>query len=281
MQKFGNIKVLKFDNCEYLREISDVSCLPNLENFSFENCENLVTIHNSIGLLNKLEFLNGSGCIKLKSFPPLNLVSLKKLILSHCKSLQSFPEILGKIENIKDIDIRETSIEDFPVSVQNLTRLISISMSIGGCAMSRLPSFIFKMPKFSSIWLQNFYHCIMPSWKHPLTSSDVKWVYLYESNLSDECLPIVVTWFTNEAALNLVGSNFEILPKCLKEHRSLRELELFNCMSLKKIRGVRLNIVILSASNCKSLNFSSRSMLVNQVLVFFLAEIFNLIFHYF
>ncbi|XP_045833054.1 disease resistance protein RPV1-like isoform X2 [Trifolium pratense] len=265
-KKFENIKVLKFDNCEYLREISDVSCLPNLENFSFENCENLVTIHNSIGFLNKLEFLNVSGCIKLKSFPPLNLVSLKKLILSHCNSLQSFPEILSKIENIKDIDIRETSIEDFPVSFQNFTELISISISIGGCGMLRLPSFIFKMPKFSSIWVQKIYHNFM---SRPISKvcSDVKWVYLYESNLSDECLPIAVTWFTNEEELNLVGSNFEILPECLNERLHLRGLELFNCLSLKKIRGIRLNIVILSATNCRSLNFSSRSMLVNQELL--------------
>jgi hypothetical protein len=63
MQKFENMKVLKFDNCEYLTEISNVSCLPNLEEFSFQNCENLITIDTSIGLLTtnveKQHFLSG------------------------------------------------------------------------------------------------------------------------------------------------------------------------------------------------------------------------------
>ncbi|KAL5079381.1 hypothetical protein RYX36_007802 [Vicia faba] len=262
---FVNIKVLKFDNCEYLTQISDVSCLPNLESFSFENCENLITIHSSIGLLNKLEFLNVTGCIKLKSFPPLMLASLKKLKLSHCKSLQSFPEILGKIENIEDIDIRETSIEDFPVSFQNLTGLISIS--IKGHGVFRLPSFISKMPKFSSIWVHQ-YHYIMPR-QFSTMSSNVKWLYLYESNLSvsDEYLPIVLTWFSNVEELNRVGVNFKILPECLKERCPLHELGLFSCKSLDEIKGIGLNLVILSALDCKSLNSSSRrSMLGNQEL---------------
>nr|WIL60034.1 nodulation protein [Melilotus officinalis] len=203
-KKFESMKVLKFDNCEYLTEISDLSCLPNLENLSFKNCKNLITIHNSIGLLNKLEFLNASGCIKLKSFPPLKLTSLKDLNLSRCKCLRRFPEILGKIETMNSIDIWETSIEDFPISFQNLTGLTKIS--IEG----------------------------------------------------------LLTWFNNEEELDLDGSNFKILLDCLKECCRLREAHLFNYKSLKEIRGITPNLVIFDALNCKSLNSSSRSMLLRQ-----------------
>jgi hypothetical protein len=43
--------------------------------------------------------------------------------------------------------------------------------------------FIFKMRKFSIIWVQIFYHYIM---LRPIL--EVEWVYLYESNISYECL---------------------------------------------------------------------------------------------
>jgi Leucine-rich repeat (LRR) protein len=256
------MKVLKFDNCKYLTEISDLSCLPNLVNFSFQNCENLTTIHNSIGFLNKLEFLNANGCIKLKSFPPLKLACLKDINISHCKSLQSFPEILGKIETINSIDIRETSISDLPISFQNLTGLANLS--IGGSGMFRLPSFISMMPKLSKIWV-SIYNLLMAS-PTSTVSSNVKCIYLQEINLSDECLPIFLMLFPNVEELDIVGCNYKILPECLKECRRLQVLRANNCKSLEEIRGIPPNIDFLSAVDCKSLNSSSRRMLMNRVI---------------
>ncbi|KAK2419783.1 disease resistance protein RUN1 [Trifolium repens] len=81
-KKLENMKVLKFDKCEHLIRIPNVSCLPNLEELSFTECENLITIDNSIGFLSKLEILNAWGCKKLRRFPPLKLPSLKDLGLS-------------------------------------------------------------------------------------------------------------------------------------------------------------------------------------------------------
>jgi hypothetical protein len=256
------MKVLKFDNCEYLTKISNLSSLPNLENFSFENCKNLITIHNSIGLLNKLEFLNASGCIKLKGFPPLKLTSLKDLNLSRCKCLRSFPEILGKIETMNSIDIWETSIEEFPISFQNLTGLTKIS--IEGRGMFSLPSFISKMSKLSSICFNNS-RLLMP--RPPSTvSSNVKQIFLQqENNFLFEYFPIVLTWFNNEEELDLDGSNFKILLECLQECCRLREVRL-NCKSLEEIRGITPTLVIFDALNCISLHSSSRSMLLRQVL---------------
>lgn len=99
-QKFVNMRELNLDNCSCLRHILDVSGLSNLEKFSFKNCRNLTKVHKSIGFLNKLEILNTEGCCKLKSFPPLELPSLRKLELSFCTHLKNFPEILGQMKNI-------------------------------------------------------------------------------------------------------------------------------------------------------------------------------------
>ena len=122
-QMFVNLRILNFDRCEGLTQIPDVSGLPNLEEFSFECCFNLITVHNSIGFLDKLKILNAFRCKRLRSFPPIKLTSLEKLNLSFCYSLESFPEILGKMENIRELYLLKSSIKEIPFSFQNLTGL--------------------------------------------------------------------------------------------------------------------------------------------------------------
>lgn len=200
MQKFENLKILKFDYCEYLIDTPDVSCLPNLEKISFELCKNLVTIHNSTGFLNKLKFLSVEGCCKLRYFPPLELISLENL----------------EIENLKYLSIYGTSIEGFPVSFQNLTGLCKIS--IEGHGMFRLPSFILKMPKLSCISVNGYSH-LLPKKNDKLSflvSSTVQYLDLIRNNLSDECLPILLRLFANVTYLYLSGNNFKILRNASK-----------------------------------------------------------------
>ncbi|KAK2419777.1 disease resistance protein RUN1 [Trifolium repens] len=239
--KFENMKVLKFDNCEYLSEISNVSCLPNLEELSFKNCENLITIDNSIGFLSKLKILNAEGCTKLRSFPPLKLPSLRHLILSNCESLQNFPEILDKMEELRVIDIVVTSKLEIPASFQNLIRLWMIYIKIERCGKLMFPSSnICNLPIALSFGIQR-------------------------SNLS-LYLPMVITWFVNIQILNLSNSDFRVLPECLKECTSLYKLMLYDCRSLEVICAIPPNLKRLSAENCESLNSSSRSMLLNKKL---------------
>ncbi|KAK2366011.1 disease resistance protein RUN1 [Trifolium repens] len=97
-------------------------------------------------------------------------------------------------------------------------------------------------------------------------SSNVKYLCIKESNLSDECLPIVVGWFSHLGQLRLNKSNIRFLPKYLKECRYLQDLNVDDCKSLVEIRGIPPNLACFSAVNCESLNSPSRSMLVNQEL---------------
>jgi Leucine-rich repeat (LRR) protein len=95
---------------------------------------------------------------------------------------------------------------------------------------------------------------------------NVEVVELKRSNLS-LCLPIVIKWLANMRTLDLSGSDFRVLPECLKECTSLRELLLDECHSLEDICAIPPNLQRLSASNCTSLNSSSKSMLMNKVLI--------------
>jgi len=241
MQKFENMKVLILDRCQYLTDIPNVSNLPNLEEFSFQDCKNLITIHNSIGNLNKLEIIRATGCCKLESFPPLLLPSLKKLELSYCESLKSFPELLCKMTNIKDIFLLHTPIEELPFSFQNLSELHVLQIYL--VRMLRFPKHNDKMYSivFSNVTELNLLYC----------------------NLSDDCLQTVLKWCSNVKNLNLSGNKFKTLPECLSECHRLWNLNVEFCCRLEDIRGIPPNLNYFSALRCKSLSSSSRRMLLN------------------
>jgi len=236
------MRVLILDHFEYLTHIPDVSGLSNLEKLSFEYCDNLITIHNSIGHLNKLERLSALYCRELKHFPPLGLASLKELNLSGCKSLDSFPELLCKMTNIDNILLHNTSIGKLPFSFQNLSELDELSVLYG---MLRFPKQNDKMYSivFSIMTKLSLSHC----------------------NLSDECLPIFLKWCVNMTSLGLSKNNFKILPECLSECHHLKDLNLYGCASLEEIRGIPPNLEELFADECKSLSSSSRRMLMSEV----------------
>ncbi|KEH26858.1 disease resistance protein (TIR-NBS-LRR class) [Medicago truncatula] len=241
---FQNMKVLTLDKCEYLTHIPDVSGLQNLEKFSFAYCRKLITIHNSIGHLNKLERLNAFDCSKLESFPPLGLASLNELNLSHCGSLKSFPKLLCKMTNIKKIWLQNTSIRELPSSFQNLSELHELTVREAG--MLRFPKQNDQM--------------------YSIVFSKVTNLVLNNCKLSDECLPIFLKWCVYVTYLDLSWNNFKLIPECLSECYLLSSLRLDNCKSLEEIRGIPPNLARLSAIGCKSLSSSSRKMLLSQKL---------------
>ncbi|AES76172.1 putative TIR domain, P-loop containing nucleoside triphosphate hydrolase [Medicago truncatula] len=244
-KEFNNMKFMTLDDCEYLTHIPNVSGLSNLEKFSFRNCANLITIHNSVGYLNKLEILDAYGCRKIVSFPPLRLPSLKEFQLSWCKSLKKFPELLCKMSNIREIQLIEClDVEEFPFPFQNLSELSDLV--INRCEMLRFPRHDDKL---------DF-----------IVFSNVQMLDLNNSNLSDDCLPILLKWCVNVKYLNLSKNNFKILPECLSECHLLKHLYLDKCQYLEEIRGIPQNLEHLDAVNCYSLTSSCRRMLLSQKL---------------
>ncbi|XP_027357713.1 TMV resistance protein N-like isoform X2 [Abrus precatorius] len=269
LSEFMNMSVLNFDECEGLTQIPDVSGLQNLEKFSFKNCENLITIHDSIGFLHKLKFLNAIGCRKLRSFPPLKLTSLEKLELSYCSNLECFPEILGKMENITELVLEASAIKELPFSFQNLTGLQILQLRLGG--MIRLPSSIVMMPKLTEIIAWDWKGLLWPRQVEgeekvsSMVSSNVDCLCLSGCNLSDQFLPVALSWFVNVKDLDLSRNKFTVLPECISECHFLWKLILDYCNCLREIRGMPPNIEHFSARNCKSLT-SCRSTLLNQKL---------------
>lgn len=202
-----------------------------------------------IGFLNKLKILNAQGCSKLRSFPSIQLPFLELLGLSFCYRLKNFPEILGNMENIVGIKLVKTSIEELPDSFKNLTGLNNLRLHGFGMLL-RLPSSILMMPKLSWIDVQGYHLLQNQSDKpSPMVSTDVQSLVHRKFNRTDESFPIILKWFANMTHLDLLKSNFTILPECLQE-----------------IRWFPPNLKCLSALNCKSSSSSCRNMLLNQEL---------------
>ncbi|KHN39695.1 TMV resistance protein N [Glycine soja] len=216
-KKFNADKeTFNFDSSQHLTQMPDVSCIPHLENLSFMECYNLFAIHQSVGLLKKLRILDAEGCLRLKYFTPIKLTSLEQLKLGYCHSLESFPEILGKMENITDLDLRETPVKKFPSSLRNLTRLHTLCVGWEGCLFRKEDD---GAENVSST-----------------TSSKVQYLDLRNCNLSDDFFPIALPCFANVMELNLHLREIRGIPPNLK-HFFARE-----CLSLtSSCRSMLLN----------------------------------------
>ncbi|XP_040866121.1 TMV resistance protein N isoform X3 [Glycine max] len=272
-KRLVNLTSLILDECDSLTEIPDVSCLSKLEKLSFARCRNLFTIHHSVGLLEKLKILDAEGCRELKSFPPLKLTSLERFELSYCVSLESFPEILGKMENITELGLIDCPITKLPPSFRNLTRLQVLYL---GQETYRLRGFD------AATFISNI--CMMPElfrveaaqlqWRLPddvlkLTSvacSSIQFLCFANCDLGDELLPLIFSCFVNVINLDLSWSKFTVIPECIKECRFLTILTLDFCNHLQEFRGIPPNLKKFSAIGCPALTSSSISMLLNQEL---------------
>jgi len=240
------MKVMKLNHCEYLTYIPNVSSLPNLEELSINNCHNLITIHNSIGYLNKLEILIAKDCCKLESFPPLQLASLKTLELYDCFRLKSFPELLCKMINIKEIRLSETSIRELPFSFQNISELRDLIICQDEMLRFSAKMELSKLSKITA----SYCRLLLPNHNDSFNStmfSNVDYLNLKYNNFSDECLPLLLKWCVNVRYLDIWGSNLKILPECLNECHLLKVLNLSRCEYLEEIRGIPPNLERFSA----------------------------------
>ncbi|KAK2351420.1 disease resistance protein RUN1 [Trifolium repens] len=266
IKKFENMVLLTVNCCKYLIDIPNVLALQNLKKFSFRNCDNLVTIHKSVGHLNKLEILDAYGCKKLESFPPLRLSCLKQLELSMCTSLKNFPKLLCKMKNIKTISLHNIPIRKLPSSFKNLSELHELS--IDGCRKLKYSSKIFMMPNlklFSAVGCS----LLMEKQNEKFSSensSSLRWdLHLRDKNLSEQSVQVVLSLWSNVSIVDLSNNNIRILPSCLNQCQ-IEVLTLDGCKYLEEIRGIPPNLILFSAKGCKSLTSSCIRMLLNQEL---------------
>ncbi|TQE08953.1 hypothetical protein C1H46_005336 [Malus baccata] len=138
-----SLKILDVSHSHGLSETMDFSPCPNLEKLILVDCTSLIYVHESIGNLERLVYLNMKDCKNLRMLPKnmCMLKSLETLILSGCSNLDEFPvEMMKKMESLKvlktdGIPISElwaerssTILSSFPCSL--------VELSLKGCNLS-------------------------------------------------------------------------------------------------------------------------------------------------
>ncbi|XP_039010016.1 disease resistance protein RPS4B-like [Hibiscus syriacus] len=147
-----NLVVLKlhFGQIEQLWN-EDHQDLLNLRVIKLFYCDKLRRIPNLSGAIN-LESLICSRCKSLVELPSLNhLTSLKKLEFDGCPALKKFPELPN---NISELDLSNTSIEEVPDSIRHLVGLRKLRLR-----NSRVESVSSNISKLESLHVLDLAGC--------------------------------------------------------------------------------------------------------------------------
>ncbi|KAK4594871.1 hypothetical protein RGQ29_018557 [Quercus rubra] len=144
-KSFDGLKFIKLKKSLKLIETLDFNEIPNLEKLDLEGCINLRSLHPSIGVHQKLTFLNLKDCKNLRSLPSkFEMEFLEILILSGCSNLKRIPEFGENMKNVSELYLDDTAITKLPTSIENLTGLVSLNVKDCKNLMS-LPSTFLNM----------------------------------------------------------------------------------------------------------------------------------------
>ncbi|GMY08998.1 disease resistance protein RUN1-like isoform X2 [Fagus crenata] len=146
------LKVLNLSHSHYLTQTPDFSKLPKLEKLLLKDCTSLFEVHQSIGDLHHLVFVNLKSCKSLKSLPRSfsKLNSLETLILSGCFKIDHLDENLGEIESLKTF-LDNTAIKHMLSIIAPMKNLKYISL----CGYEGSPSKILSSQFWSTISPRN------------------------------------------------------------------------------------------------------------------------------
>ncbi|CAN6722311.1 unnamed protein product [Malus baccata var. baccata] len=135
-----SLMILDVSHSHGLSETIDFLLFPNLEELILVDCTSLKNVHESIGNLERLVYLNMKDCKNLRMLPKnmCMLKSLETLILSGCSNLDEFPvEVMRKMESLKVLETDgipigelcpERCFSSFPCSL--------VELSLKGCNLS-------------------------------------------------------------------------------------------------------------------------------------------------
>ncbi|KAM1064495.1 hypothetical protein ACFX2A_029132 [Malus domestica] len=216
-----SLKILDVSHSHGLTEIMDFLQCPSLEELILVDCTSLILVHESIGNLERLVYLNMKNCKNLRMLPKsmCMLKSLETLILSGCSSLDEFPfEMMQRMESLKvhktdGIPMRDVWPETSSSILSYFPRSL-VKLNLSGCNLSD-DAFRGDLSNLSSIqrlYLDGNPICTLPVFIKGLMKLN------HLSFRGCEKLDL------------LVG-----LPKVHPQAMDLAAMDLVGCISLKKI----------------------------------------------
>ena len=202
-------------------------------------------MHQSIGNLTSLNFLNLEGCWRLKNLPESigNVKSLETLNISGCSQLDKLPECMGDMESLTELLANGIENEQFLSSVGHLKRVRKLSLC-GHCNWN-LP----YRPSPNSSWISAFL----------LTPTSTIWRVLGKLKLGGYGLSERVTncvdfgGLSSLEELDLSRNEFFSLPSGIGILSKLRLLIVQGCGNLVSIPKLPSNLEHLDAFGCQSM----------------------------
>ncbi|KAM5569604.1 TMV resistance protein N [Rosa sericea] len=214
-----NLTSINLRGCQYLIKVSDLSGSPNLQRLNLDECENLVEVHHSVGFLNKLNDLSLWKCRRLRTFlTEVSWKSMRKLRLPFCKRLESFINIVHKMESITYLTLRESGIKELQSWIGCCTSLEVLYLD--GTTIKQLPSTIENLTSLRILGLSESPLKELPSSIGCLTSL----VELDARQTLIEELPSSIGNLTSLRELKLSKTPIKRLPSSIGYLTSLKEL---------------------------------------------------------
>ncbi|XP_068343302.1 disease resistance protein RUN1-like isoform X2 [Pyrus communis] len=100
--KFPSLKILDVSHSHGLSQTMDFSYCPNLEELILVDCKSLLDVHESIGNLERLVYLNMEDCKNLRMLP--NMCMLKSLEILNLSGCSNLDEMMKKMESVKVLE---------------------------------------------------------------------------------------------------------------------------------------------------------------------------------
>jgi Leucine-rich repeat (LRR) protein len=249
-QILNKLKVLNLKGSKCLIRSPNFLQVPHLEILILEGCTSLIEVHESIGDLKKLVFLNLRGCKNLKNLPEtiFNLGSLETLNLSDCIKIDKLPKQLENMVALKELYADGTAIKQLPYSFGLLKNLKTLSLA--GCK-----------GQFSRSWLSRFMSWISSKFIKPIyllpTSisglCSLRQLDLSGCNLFEDVIPFDLGSLASLQQLDLSKNNFRTLPHSIGRLPQLDRLYVNECASLESISELPASLRTLFAGGCSSL----------------------------
>ncbi|KAH0974660.1 hypothetical protein GBA52_016559 [Prunus armeniaca] len=252
LKHMKKLTTLNFRGSQLLTEIPDLSSSPNLRYLYANRCTSLVEVHPSVGYLDKLEELKFCHCCELTKFPnKVGLKSLKLFFLYDCIKLESFPEIVDKMESLIELDLRRTNIKELPASIRHLIGLEILSLSES--AIKELPTSIEHLIGLKELHLSKTTMKELPSSVGNLTALQRLWL---EGSAIEE-LPSSIGNLTALQLLYLQGcENLANLPQSIYGLQNLGIIDLSQCPKLVTLPN---NLISEALSSAESLPLEVRT----------------------
>ncbi|KAF3948095.1 hypothetical protein CMV_025862 [Castanea mollissima] len=251
------LRSIKLEGCQSITRVPDL-CAPNLETLDISCCDELIEIHDSIGLLDKLEFWSLGYCKKLQTLPR-TLKLNKRFELRSCPRLERFPDVHPGTKC--NITVTDCNIREWPSSLRYLTKGI-IRLKIKQCV--NLGKFLDSTNKLQL--LEEIDTPILDCFYIIGAYSENPDFLSYNGILIDLDFWLENNFFPALRYIHIEHSIIVSIPECIFRLSTLQGIYIDNCEKLREIQNPRLpqSIREVKITNCPSLLPQSSSRLLNE-----------------